>query len=163
MKAYHTSQVMTMAMLGLADQSEIDDGDMEMISITEDFRQAIRPHFDDVLDDFEVKFRLYVEQIVFGALNIYGVLTVSEIKTILKDCMELEDDGTGVFEHIFPQSIAIQMQPSILRSSENTGTPFFSIVLHTISRIVSSFMVSPRMTTAAQSSFSISPTRCISY
>ena len=26
-KAYHTSQVMTMAMLGLADQSEIDDGD----------------------------------------------------------------------------------------------------------------------------------------
>ena len=112
MKAYHTSQVMTMAMLGLADQSEIDDGDMEMISITEDFRQAIRPHVDDVLDDFEVKFRLYVEQIVFGALNIYGVLTVSEIKTILKDCMELEDDGTGVFEHIFPQSIAIQMQYS---------------------------------------------------
>lgn len=73
MKAYHTSQVMTMAMLGLADQSEIDDGDMEMISITEDFRQAIRPHVDDVLDDFEVKFRIYVEQIVFGALNIYGI------------------------------------------------------------------------------------------
>jgi hypothetical protein len=112
MKAYHTSQVRTMAMLGLADQSDIDDGDKEIISITEDFRQAIRPHVDNVLDDFEVRFRLYVEQIVFGALNIYGVLTVSEIKTILKDCMELEDDGTGVFEYIFPQSIAIQMQYS---------------------------------------------------
>lgn len=112
MKAYHTSQVMTMAMLGLADQSEIDDGDMEMISITEDFRQAIQPHVDAVLDDFEVKFRLYVEQIVFGALNIYGVLTVNEIKTVLKDSMNLEDDGTGVFEHIFPQSIAMQMQYS---------------------------------------------------
>lgn len=43
MKAYKTSQLKTMAMLGLADQSEIDDSGLEMISITEDFRQAIQP------------------------------------------------------------------------------------------------------------------------
>jgi hypothetical protein len=109
-KMYQTTQMMSMAMLGLAEQVETDDGEFDTVSITEDFKKAIRPYVDEVLDAFEVKFRVYVEQIAIGALNLYGVLTVSELKTILKDCMELEDDGTGVFEHIYPQSVALQMQ-----------------------------------------------------
>ena len=109
MKAYPTSHIMTMAMIGLAEQEEIEDGGMEMISIAEDFKQAIRPHVDAVLDDFNVKFRLYVERIIIGALNLYGVLDENEMKKILKDCMQLEDDGSGVYEHIYAQSILLRL------------------------------------------------------
>ena len=108
MRAYPTTQMLSMAALGLALQEEKDDG-MEMIFITEDFKQAVRPYVNEVLDDFKVKFRLVVEQILLGALNLYGVLTLSELKRILKDCMELEDDGSGVFYFIYPLSATLQL------------------------------------------------------
>ena len=110
MKSHQTTQMVSMAMLGLAEQVETGDDEFEFISITEDFKKAIRPYVDEVLDDFEVRFRIYVEQIAIGAMNLYGVLTERELKNILKDCMELEDDGTGVLEHIYPQSVVLQMQ-----------------------------------------------------
>ena len=110
MKMRHTTQMMSMAMLGLAEQVEMDDDTLETVTITEDFKQAIRPYVDEVMDDFEVRLRLHVEQFLIGALNLYGVLTRSELKTILKECLELEDDGSGMFDHIYPDSIALQMQ-----------------------------------------------------
>lgn len=111
MRAYHTSQVMSMALLGVAEQSlVIEDDSMEMISITEDFKQAIRPCFDEVVNDFEVKLRLHVEEFLIGALNLYGILTRSELKAILKECLDLEDDGSGMFNHIYPYSITLKLQ-----------------------------------------------------
>ena len=111
MRAYHTSQVMSMALLGVAEQSlVIEDDSMEMISITEDFKQAIRPYFDEVVNDFEVKLRLHVEEFLIGALNLYGILTRSELKAILKECLDLEDDGSGMFNHIYPYSITLKLQ-----------------------------------------------------
>ena len=80
MRAYHTSQVMSMALLGVAEQSlVIEDDSMEMISITEDFKQAIRPCFDEVVNDFEVKLRLHVEEFLIGALNLYCILICSYV------------------------------------------------------------------------------------
>ena len=88
MKAYSTSHTMAMAEIGLAEQEDIEDGEMEMITIAEDFKQAIRPHVDAVLENIDVKFRIYIEQIIIGALNLYGTLTESELKSILKECMD---------------------------------------------------------------------------
>lgn len=111
MSVHQTSQVMSMALLGVADQSLVlDDESMEMISITEDFKQAIRPCFDEVVNDFEVKLRLHAEEFLIGALNLYGVLTRSELKAILKECLDLEDDGSGLFNHIYPYSITLKLQ-----------------------------------------------------
>lgn len=109
MKAYSTSHTMAMAEIGLAEQEDIEDGEMEMITIAEDFKQAIRPHVDAVLENIDVKFRIYIEQIIIGALNLYGTLTESELKSILKECMDLTDDGSGVLEHIRPQSILLHL------------------------------------------------------
>lgn len=111
MQSHYTTQMMSMSMLGLAVEEPTDDEEpMQIISISEDFKQAISPYIDEVLDDFEVKMRLHVEQFLVGALNIYGVLTKSELKAILKECLELTDDGSGMFNHIYPNSIALQMQ-----------------------------------------------------
>lgn len=110
MRAYPTSHVMAMTMIGMAEEDEIEDDGMEMISISEDFKKVIRPHVDDVLEDFNVKFRLLVERIILGALNLYGALGVSELKKILKDYLDLTDDGSGVFDHIYNQSVLLKLQ-----------------------------------------------------
>lgn len=111
MRSHYTTQMMSMSMLGLAEEETLDDEDsMQIISITEDFKQAISPYIDEVFDDFEVKLRLHAEKYLIGALNIYGVLTESELKAVLKDCLELTDDGSGMFDHIYPNSITLQMQ-----------------------------------------------------
>ena len=110
MKARNTTQLMAMCSLGLARETEWDkEEDIYMIYITEDFRNAILPHIDQVFNEFDVKFRIYVEQFIVGALNIYGLLTVKEVKKILKQCMNLTDDGSGVYNHIYGQSIVLQM------------------------------------------------------
>ena len=110
MKTKNTTQYMAMCSLGLARETEWDkDEDIYMIYITEDFRNAILPHLDQVLNEFEVKFRIYAELFIVGALNIYGLLTEKEVKKILKQCMDLTDDGSGVFDHIYWDSIALQM------------------------------------------------------
>lgn len=110
MKAWNTTQCMAMCSLGLARETEWDkEKDIYMIYITEDFRNAILPHIDKVLEDFDVKFRIYVERFIVGALNIYGLLTVKELKKILKQCMDLTDDGSGVYNHIYGQSIVLQI------------------------------------------------------
>ena len=109
MSMHSTSHVMTMALLGLADQYELkDEKMMDMVSITEDFKEAIRPYVDEIMDDPEVKFRFTVEEYLIGALNLYGILNHSELKAILKECLELEDDGSGLFDHIYPNSIALK-------------------------------------------------------
>ena len=111
MSAHRTSQIMSMAFLGIAEQVVMnDDETMEMISITEDFKQAIRPCLNEVANAFEVKLRLRVEQFLIGALNLYGVLTLSELKAILKECFDLEDDGSGMFDHIYSYSITLKLQ-----------------------------------------------------
>ena len=111
MKARNTTQYPAMCSLGLARMQTYDEEKgINIIGITDDFRQAISPIIDDVLDEFDVKFRVLVEQFLVGALNIYGMLTQKELKKILKECMELTDDGSGVFDHIYPHSIVLQMQ-----------------------------------------------------
>ncbi len=127
MKMHDTTQMLSMGMLGLAEQESGEEEGTDIVTITDDFKKAIRPYVDEVLNDFEVKFRLYVEQFAIGALNIYGVLTVRELKNILRECMDLEDDGTGVFDHIFPQSVALQMQyhESFSRNEESFITSPF--------------------------------------
>ena len=110
MKARNTTQYMAMCSLGLARETEWDkEKDIYMIFITDDFRNAILPYIDQVLNEFDVKFRIYVEQFIVGALNIYGLLTVNEVKKILKQCMDLTDNGSGVYNHIYGQSIVLQM------------------------------------------------------
>ena len=111
MSMHATSQIMSMAMMGLAEQVPTDkDGSMEIVSITEDFKDAIRPCLEEVLNDIEVKLRLLLEEYLIGALNLYGVLTKSELKTILKECYDLSDDGNGLFDHIYPNSLALLIQ-----------------------------------------------------
>ena len=101
-------RLLTMSSMGLADQKE-DDG-LELVFITEDFKQVIRPVLDEVINDFEVGIRFVVERYLVGALNIYGVLTLGELKAVLKECLDLEDDGSGLFDHIYPTSIVLQYQ-----------------------------------------------------
>ena len=123
MKARNTRHVMAMCDLGLARETECDkENDLYMIYITEDFKKAIRPHLDQVLNDFEVKFRLYVEQIILGALNIYGLLTENELKMILKRCLDLTDDGSGVFEHVYQRSVMLLLQEDFT----DDGKSFFT-------------------------------------
>ena len=106
-----TQQMIPMAVLGLADQATSkEDKTLEIVSITEDFKEAIRPYIDGILDYHDVKLRLKVEEYLIGALNIYGILTRSELKTILKKCLHLEDDGSGLFDRIYPYSIALKNQ-----------------------------------------------------
>ena len=101
-------RLLTMSSMGLADKKE-DDG-LELVFITEDFKQVIRPVLDEVINDFEVGIRFVVERYLVGALNIYGVLTLGELKAVLKECLDLEDDGSGLFDHIYPTSIVLQYQ-----------------------------------------------------
>lgn len=111
MSMHATSQIMSMAMMGIAEQVPAnEDGSMEMVSITEDFKDAIRPCLEEVLNDTEVRLRLFVEEYLIGALNLYGVLTKRELKAILKECYDLTDDGSGLFNHIYPNSLALLLQ-----------------------------------------------------
>lgn len=108
MKMHPTNQMPVMVMLGLASIDDYDEK-LDIVGITEDFKEAVRSCIEEVMESFEVKFRLVIEQFVIGALNIYGMLTKSELKNILKNSLELEDDGSGLFEQVFPQSITLQM------------------------------------------------------
>lgn len=104
-----TQQILPIVMLGLAQQYSCKDNDeYDYFNITEDFKKAIRPFIDGILDDSEVKLRLLVEEHLIGSLNIYGLLTKDELKTILKKCLLQVDDGSGLFDHIYPNSIALK-------------------------------------------------------
>ena len=78
-------------------------------TMTDDLREAVSPLVDKMFDEFENKFRFFIESLVLGALNIYGCLTERQLKSLLKEYMELEDDGTGVLEHVYARSAAIQL------------------------------------------------------
>ena len=96
-------------MLDLIDSHhDVEEGKV-FYTMTDDLREAVSPFVEKVFDEFENKFRFYVERIVLGALNIYGCLTERQLKSLLKEYMMLEDDGTGVLEHVYPQSAAIQL------------------------------------------------------
>ena len=96
-------------MLDLIDSHhDVEEGKV-FYTMTDDLREAVSPLVEKVFDEFENKFRFYVERFVFGALNIYGCLTERQLKSLLKEYMMLEDDGTGVLEHVYPQSAAIQL------------------------------------------------------
>ena len=96
-------------MLGLIDCSSNLEERKDYYTMTDDLREAIRPHLEQAKNDFENKFRFYVESLLLGMLNIYGCCTETQLKTMLKELLELEDDGSGVFEHIYPQSAALQL------------------------------------------------------
>ncbi len=114
MKCHNTTQMISMCSLGLAWEEIFDEQKgLFIIFIPEDFKCAMRQHIDNVLNDFNVKFRLYVENFLIGSLNIYGLLKEQELKKILKECMNLTDDGSGVFNHIYPTSIALQQNEKI--------------------------------------------------
>ncbi len=96
-----------LSLLGLAEQLTAEEG--ENIFISEDFKEAIRPFIDEVLDDDTVRFRIFIEQFLMGALNLYGLLTRGDLKRLLKEGYDLEDDGSGLFKHIYEQSIGLQL------------------------------------------------------
>ena len=122
MKNRNTTQTMAICNLGLARETEWDKKEnIYMIYITNDFRKAILPHMNHVLDDFDVKFRLYAEQFIVGALNVYGLLTEKELKKILKQSMNLTDDGSGVFDLVYHKSIALKMYEDFT----DDGKPIF--------------------------------------
>ena len=122
MRTRNTTQTMAMCSLGLARETEWNKKEeVYIIYITDDFRKAILPHVNQVLDDFDVKFRLYAEQFIVGALNVYGLLTEKELKKILKQCMDLTDNGSGVFDHVYHKSIALKMYEDFT----DDGKPFF--------------------------------------
>ncbi len=103
-----SERAFAISLLGLAEQVTADDEE-EKVFISEDFKEAIRPLIVGVLDDEMVRFRILIEQFLVGALNLYGLLTRSELKRMLKDYYELEDDGSGLFEHVYEQSIGLQL------------------------------------------------------
>ena len=96
-------------MLDLIDSHhDIKEGKV-FYTMTDDLREAVSPLIDKVFDEFENKFRFYIESLVIGALNIYGCLTERQLKSLLKEYLDLEDDGTGTLEFIYPKSAAIQL------------------------------------------------------
>lgn len=101
-------QMISMAVLELAEQATYDET-IEIVNITEDFKEAIRPYIDGILDVPAVRLRLKVEEYLIGALNIYGILAKSELKSILKRCLRLDDDGSGMFDNIYSYSIAMKL------------------------------------------------------
>ena len=95
--------------LGLIDcHIEIEEN-KDYCTMTDDLRQAIGPHLDNAMKDFDNRLRILMERHLIGALNIYGCCTETELKALLKEYYELEDDGTGLFEHIYPNSAALQL------------------------------------------------------
>lgn len=135
MKAYNTTQYPCMCSLGLARMEEADDEEMLIIFIPDDLKRAVRKHIDKVKGDFKVQFRLYIESLMIGALNISGVLTKSQLKAILRHCLELEDDGSGLFDNIMKQSIAMNLQ-RIEAEDDNDEDLFVSPFLHDYEAVI---------------------------
>ena len=103
-------------------QHDLDEGKV-FYTMTDDLREAVSPYIHTVYDEFETRFRLHIENLVLGVLNIYGCLTERQLKSLLKEHIGLEDDGTGVLEHIYPQSAAIQL--CCLGFDEDFGEPLY--------------------------------------
>jgi len=107
--AFSSGAIPPCVSLDLIDYYCDEDERKEYYFMTDDLREAVRPYLNKASENFANKFRFYIENLILGLLNIYGCLTETQLKSMLKDYMELEDDGSGVLEHALQHSAAIQL------------------------------------------------------
>ena len=80
---FNTNLVPIFVEYGLAEMEVVSNSAVD-ITIPDDFLKAVTPYLDWALSDNENSSRMYVELIVAGLTNIFGIVTQQEIRKYLK-------------------------------------------------------------------------------
>lgn len=89
-----------LATLDIDEENELYD----YYSMPDDLLQAMAPHVKAAQDYLGNAPRFAFEQIMAGALNLYGVLTKSQMKQIFRETLSVEDDGGNIVDMLMEES-----------------------------------------------------------